>query len=283
MKVFLILLVAVGCIFGAASAQSPEKLFITTKLEQNGAYLITGVIRDEDQNPVQNAQIFITTWSGTAETMSDSNGIFMYELPSAPLSGKFSVNVKAQKDGYLDGHTNTSFFVNDKPAQNENPSLGATFKIVTADRMREDPLALKILQNIEQNKQQESERLKKLQEMDGKQKFIEQQREIANQDLLADLSALLVQFDPFNPRNAFVTFVSQMDATVQDIYWAQFNFTETKTKEGLAALQAVLDSGGTEQEARKAFYEKAATPRNELLKANDGFNTSHRLKKQYSD
>ncbi len=280
MKVFLIMLVAIGCVLGTASAQSPEKLLVTVKLEQNDAYVISGLVRDEGQNPVQNARLFITTWSGTIETTSDSKGAFSYELSSAPLSGTFSVNVKAQKDGYVDGHTNTSFFVNEKPAQNENRQLGATFKIVTADKMRDDPLALKILQNIEQNKQQESERLKKLQEMNEKQKFIEQQREIANQNLLADLGAFLVQFDPFNPRNAFVSFVSQMDVTVQDIYWAQFNFTETKTKEGLAALQAVLDSGGTKQEARKAFYEKAATPRDQLLKANDDFNTSNRLKKQ---
>jgi hypothetical protein len=274
------MLVAIGCVFGTTSAQSPEKLLVTVKLEQNDAYVISGLVRDEGQNPVQNARVFITTWSGTIETASDSKGAFSYELPSSPLSGKFSVNVKAQKDGYVDGHTNTSFFVNEKPAKNEDRPLGATFKIVTADKMRDDPLALKILQNIEQNKQQESERLKKLQEMNERQKFIEQQREIANQNLLADLSAFLVQFDPFNPRNAFVSFVSQMDVTVQDIYWAQFNFTETKTKEGLAALQAVLDGGGTKQEARKAFYEKAATPRDQLLKANDGFNTSNRLKKQ---
>lgn len=272
------MLIAIGCVFGAASAQSPEKLLITVKLEQDDTYAISGLVRDDGQNPVQNARVFITTWSGTIETTSDSNGVFLYELPSAPLSGKFSVNVKAQKDGYVDGYTNASFFVNDKPVQNENRPLGATFKIVTADKMRDDPLAMKILQNIEQNKQQESERLKKLQEMNEKQKFIERQREIANQNLLADLGAFLVQFDPFNPRNAFASFVSQMDTTVQGIYWAQFNFTETKTKEGLAALQAVLDSGGTKQEARKAFYEKAATPRDQLLKANDDFNTAAPLK-----
>jgi hypothetical protein len=84
-----------------------------------------------------------------------------------------------------------------------------------------------------------------------------------------------VQFDPFNPRNVFSSFASQMDETVQTIYWAQFNFTETKTKEGLAALQTVLDSGGTPQEARKAFYEKAATPRDELLKVNNEFNVNY--------
>jgi hypothetical protein len=232
------------------------------------------MVKDEKQNPISGAVVLITVWSGTVETASDLAGEFRYELPAPPLNGKFNVNIKAQKDGYLTGYTNTSFFVSGKPQPIEKQKLGNTFKVVTADKMREDPIALKILQNIEQNKQQESERLKKLQEIDAHQKFITEQREIANRNLLLDLGVWFEQFDPFNPRNAFLSFASQMDATVQDIYWAQFNFTETKTKEGLAALQAVLDSGGSEQDARKAFYEKAATPREHLLKVNNEFNAN---------
>jgi len=275
MKAFFILLIAFGCVVSTAGAESFEKLVITTKLDQGDNYSITGFIRDEKQNPVPNAVVSIITWSGTIETSSDQNGAFMYELPSTPPSGKFNVNIKAQKDGYLTGYTNTSFFVSARPELSEKQNLGATFKVVTADKIREDPIALKILQNIEQNKQQESERLKRLQEINDRQKFIDAQREIANQNLLNDLGVWFEQFDPFNPRNAFLSFASQMDATVQTIYWAQFNFTETKTREGLAALHAVLESGGSEQDARKAFNEKAATPRDQLLKVNNEFNANY--------
>ncbi len=283
MKAFLILLIASWCVVSTAGAQSFEKLVITTKLDQVDVYSITGYVRDGKQNPVPNAVVSITTWSGTIETSSDQNGAFMYEPPSPPLSGKFTVNIKAQKDGYLTGYTNTAFFASARPELSEKQSLGGTFKVVTADKMREDPIALKILQNIEQNKQQESERLKRLQENNDRQKFIDAQREIANQNLLNDLGAWFGQFDPFNPRNAFLSFASQMDATVQDIYWAQFNFTETKTREGLAALQAVLESGGSEHDARKAFYEKAATPRDQLLKVNDEFNANYGKHSNNSD
>ncbi len=279
MKAFFVLLIITGCIFGVAGAQPSEKLIITAKLGQGDARLITGLVMDEKQNPIPDAIVLITMWSGTVETTSDSNGAFTYELPTPPLNGKFNVNIKAQKDGYLTGYTNTSFFVNDKSESTEKQKLGTTFKVVTTDKIRGDPMALKILQNIEQNKQQESERLKKLQEINDRQKFIEKQREIANQNLLNDLGVWFEQFSPFNPRNAFLTFASQMDSTVQNIYWAQFNFTEAKTREGLAALQAVLDNGGSEQDARKAFYEKAATPRDQLLKANDEFNTNYYVAK----
>ncbi|HEX9846764.1 MAG TPA: hypothetical protein VGA92_09955, partial [Candidatus Nitrosotenuis sp.] len=106
-------------------------------------------------------------------------------------------------------------------------------------------------------------------------KFIEEQRQIANQDLLADLQSMVEQFDPFNPRNVFSSFVSGFDSTIKNIYWGQFNFTETKTKEGLAALEQVLNNGGTMQDARNAFYETAAISQSEINKLNDELNTKY--------
>lgn len=270
MKPILILIIAITCVVGFANAQSGGKLIITAKFEQGKPPSINGLVTDELRKPVGNATVFITTEFGTTETKSNQDGIFVFVLPDQPGSAKFNANIKVQKDNYQDSHINTAFFVNDQIDSNK---LGASYKILTADKIKEDPIALKILQNIEQNKQQEEKRLKRIQEIKEQQQFIEQQRQIAQQDLLKDLGLWFEQLDPFNPKNAFATFVSQMDAAVQDIYWAQFNFTETKTKEGLAALQAVLDSGGTPQEARKAFYDKAATSRDELLNLNNKLNS----------
>lgn len=257
------------CVFGVASAQTSEKLVITAKYEQETTS-ITGLVSNESQEPISNAIVFITTESGLAETRSNSSGVFVYVLPEQPTD-KFTANIKAQKEGYQTSQINTAFFVKNKA----NSTIGTSFKVITADKIREDPIASKILQNIEQSKQQEEAHKKRLQEISAQQKFIEEQRRLAEQDLLKDLGFWFEQFDPFNPRNAFATFVSHVDTTVQDIYWAQFNFTEAKTKEGLAALQAVLDSGGTQQEARKAFYEKAATPRDELLELNNKLNAEY--------
>jgi hypothetical protein len=273
-KPILILVLALVCTFGVASAQNYEKLFITVKLNQGENPLLSGTIINQKQEPIEGADVYITTEFGTAKTKSNPDGAFVYDLPSQPVGGKFNVGVKAQKEGFLTGNTNTSFFVTGK-TESQNQNLGPTFKVMTTDKIKEDPIAFKILQNIEESKQQEAKRLQRLQEINERQKFLDEQRQIANQNLLNDLGMWFEQLDPFNPRNAFSSFVSQMDATVQTIYWAQFNFTEAKTKEGLAALQAVLDSGGTAQEARKAFYEKAATPRDELLKVNNEFNANY--------
>ncbi|HXG74856.1 MAG TPA: carboxypeptidase-like regulatory domain-containing protein [Candidatus Nitrosotenuis sp.] len=266
------LIIAATCAVGLANAQSEDRLVITAKFEQGESPSITGLVSDESKKPVGNATVFIATEFGTTETRTNSDGVFVFLLPGNPESARFDANIKAQKDGYQDSRINTSFFVGDEIDSNK---LGPSYKIITADKINEDPIALKILQNIEKNKQEEEKRLKRLQEIKEQQQFLEQQRKLAEQDLLKDLGVWFEQLDPFNPRNAFATFVSQVDATVQDIYWAQFNFTEAKTKEGLAALQAVLDSGGTPQQARKAFYDKAATPRDELLKLNNKLNAEY--------
>lgn len=275
MKVLLVLLFAFGCIIGAANAQVSEKLLISVKLDQEMTQSITGLITNEKHEPVADVSVHITTTFGTVMVKSDLNGSFVYTMPGFPSEENLNVSIKAQKEGYLTGYTNTSFFVKDKPSLYANKTLGSDFKILTADKIKDDPIAFKILQNIEQNKQQEEKRQKRLQEIDEYQKYLEEQRRIADQNLLNDLGVWFEQFDPFRPRNAFSSFVSQMDATVQDIYWAQFNFTETKTKEGLAALQAVMNSGGSPQDARKAFYENAATPRSDLLNINNVFNLNY--------
>jgi hypothetical protein len=274
MKALLVLAFAVLGIFGMVDAQTSEKLILSVKLESGDIPIITGMVKNEKGEPIEGATIQITTPLETAETKSDSNGVFSYQPSAIPSENTINANIKAQKDGYVAGYTNASFFIK---SELEKPKLlGASYKVISGDELKNDPLALKILQNIEQNKKAEEQRLKRLQEIEERQRFIEEQRQIANQNLLNDLSSFFEQFDPFKPRNAFTEFVSQFDATIQTIYWAQFNFTEAKTKEGLMAFQQMLDAGGTIQDARQAFYQNASSTRAEIINLNNEINNRTR-------
>jgi len=278
MKSFLILIFILVGFVSIANAQVTEKLLINVSLQtnENNDPVISGIVKNKKGEPIEGVIIQISSTVGTAETKSDPAGKFVYYLPIFPSEDKLNVSVKAQKEGYLAGYANTSFFVQNKNQTNtETKPLDPGFQVVTTDNIKNDPIAFKILQNIELNKQKEAERQKKLQEIKEREKFIDEQRQIANQNLLNDLQSMFEQFDPFNPRNVFSSFVSEFDSTIQNIYWGQFNFTETKTKEGLAALEQVLYNGGTEQDARKAFYEKAATSQDEINKLNDELNAKY--------
>jgi hypothetical protein len=276
--VYLVLLVAMMGLVSVAYSEASEKLLISVSLQTNDNHspLISGFIKNQKGEPIENATVQISSVLETAETSSDQDGLYVYSLPSMPVENKFSISVKAQKEGYLAGYANTSFFVKGQnQTKTENIPVGTTFKIDSADKIKNDPIALKILQNIELNKQKEAERQKKLQEIQEQQKFLEEQRQIVNENLLNDLQGWFEQFDPFNPRNAFASFASQFDSAVQTIYWGQFNFTESKTNEGLAAFQAVLNSGGTTQDARSAFYEKAAISQSDINKLNNELNAQY--------
>ncbi|MDE1868077.1 MAG: hypothetical protein KGI08_10275 [Thaumarchaeota archaeon] len=85
----------------------------------------------------------------------------------------------------------------------------------------------------------------------------------------------LVQFNPFTPQNAYATFVSQVNQTVQSIFWGQFNFTEQKTNQGLSAMNQVLQNGGTSDQARNALAQNAQSSRSEITKVNNDLNVKY--------
>jgi hypothetical protein len=278
MRVFLVLVFILVGFVSTTNAQAAEKLLVTVGLQtsENNTPIISGTIKNEKGDFIGDAIIQISSVTGTIETKSGADGKFVYNMLILPSENKFNISVKAQKEGYLTGYANTSFFVQNKNQTNtESKPIDSGFKVVTSDKIKNDPIALKILQNIELNKQKEEERQQRLQEIEARKKFIEEQRQIANQDLLVDLQSMVEQFDPFNPRNVFSSFVSGFDTTIQNIYWGQFNFTETKTKEGLAALEQVLNNGGTIQDARNAFYETAAISQSEINRLNDELNAKY--------
>jgi len=126
---------------------------------------------------------------------------------------------------------------------------------------------------ITQKRQAEQE--KKLKQIEENKKFLDQQRALADKELQNDLSKWVESLDPFAPRNAYTNFVSQINQTFQGLFWEQFNFTERKTNEGLVAMFQVLDNGGSEQEARKAFNQKAASSRAEIIKLNNDLNVKY--------
>ncbi|NHI02525.1 hypothetical protein DYY67_0564 [Candidatus Nitrosotalea sp. TS] len=85
----------------------------------------------------------------------------------------------------------------------------------------------------------------------------------------------LAQFSPFTPQNAYSTFVSQLNQTVQAIFWGQFNYTEQKTNEGLAAMNQVKQNGGSAEQAREAFIQNASTSRSDITTVNNNLNVQY--------
>ncbi len=245
---------------------NPEK----SSLESSEIPVIVGTITNQASNPIEDVQVSISTSYGTFQTTTDSEGKFRYQYPNTVLPAEYLVNIKAEKDGYRAGLGSTTFFVNGVPTQPQYNSV-----TTSENNTSQDPVAAKILKNIEIAKKIQAEQDAKIKQIEEEKKFQEEQRALANQQIQVDLQSWFDQFNPFTPRNAYAIFVSQVNQTVQGIFWGQFNFTEQKTNDGLSARDHVLANGGTADQARKAFIQNASSSKSEIVQVNSDLNIKY--------
>ncbi len=241
-------------------------------LESTEIPVLDGTITDQASKPISNAKVDINTSYGTFETFTDDNGKFRYQYENPVSPAQYLVNVKAQKDGYGIGLASTTFFVNGVPV---SKSQQYNSKTLSGNNTSQDPVASRILKNIEIAKRQQAQQDAKIKQIEEEKKFQDSQRALANQQLQFDLGSWFAQFNPLTPRNAYAAFISQVNQTVQSIFWGQFNFTEQRTNEGLAAKNQVLQNGGSNEQARNAFIQNATIHRSEISKVNNDLNVKY--------
>jgi hypothetical protein len=246
----------------------PEK----SPLEPSEIPVLIGTVTDQANKPIANATVDISTSYGTFGISTDNDGKFKYNYSNPVASAQYLVNVKAQKDGYGTGLASTTFFVYGTPAPQ---SSQYDSKTVSGDKINQDPVASKILKNVEMAKKQQADQDAKMKKIEEDKKFVDNQRALADQQLQIDLQGWFAQFNPFTPRNAYTAFISQVNQNVVSIFWGQFNFTEQKTNEGLAAQNEVLQKGGSNEQARNALIQNASSSRSEIVKINNDLNVKY--------
>jgi hypothetical protein len=259
---------AIVPIGGLVVTVKPEK----SPLESSEIPVLTGTVTDQASRPIANAQVSISTSYGTFGIFTGNDGKFRYQYENPVKPAQYLVNVKAQKIGYGTGLASTTFFVYGVPV---SQSQQYNSKTVSGNNSSQDPIASRILKNVEIAKKQQAEQDAKIKRIEEEKKLEQSQRALANQQLQFDLGNWFAQFNPFTPRNAYAEFVSQVNQTVQTIFWGQFNFTEQKTNEGLAAKSQVLQNGGSYDQARNAFIKNATTSRSEISKVNNDLNVKY--------
>lgn len=245
---------------------NPEK----SPLETNEIPAIVGTVTNQASNPIYDAQVSISTSYGVFYTTTDNDGKFRYQYPGTVSPAQYLVNIKAQKDGYQVGFASTTFFVNGIPSQINHDS-----NTISGNNTNQNPVKSRILEKIELAKKMQAEQDAKIQQIEEEKKLQEQQRALADQQLQVDLQSWFDTLNPFTPRNAYAMFVSQVNQTVQSVFWGQFNFTEQKTNEGLAAREHVLQNGGTVDQARNAFIQNASSSKSEIVQVNKDLNIKY--------
>ena len=156
-----------------------------------------------------------------------------------------------------------------------NPNDG--FTVRNAEQINKDPFAQSLLEKIELMKKNIAEIKEEKQRQLEHQKFIDQQRALAKEELEKDLSRMHDKYQDFTPKAYFTSFVSSKPVETQNVYWGMFNFQQQKVVDARQAMKNVLDNGGSLQEARDAYHSAAAVKRVQLIDITQDLNIKHGL------
>lgn len=151
------------------------------------------------------------------------------------------------------------------------------FTVRDSEQINKDPVAKSILEKIEQMKKRMAEIKEEKRRQQEHQKFIEQQRELARQELNKELDRINDKYKDNTPKASFSGFVASKPAQTQSVYWDMFNFQQEKVADARKAMKNVLDNGGSLQEARNAYHETASVKRIQLIDITKNLNIKHGL------
>ena len=168
---------------------------------------------------------------------------------------------------------NSHFFISRAYAANN--SNEDDVNILATDDIKKNPIAMKILKNIEISKMRIADMLKKQALAEQQKNILEKQRKEANDDLQRSLQRMENENLAYAPRESFTKFVSQVDGTTQNVFWGQFEFMEQKVNDARDAKKRILENGGTMDEARKEYHKMASIMRHEIINHNKELNIKY--------
>ena len=158
-----------------------------------------------------------------------------------------------------------------------NAFAQSDFKRIDGDEIKNNPISQDILAKIELSKQQFLKAKEVENTRNAHQKFIDEQRIIAEKSLEEEIQRMNQSYKAFTPKNAFASYVSKLNATDHGIFWDQFDYLQAKITLAKDARDSVLKQGGTFSEAMKQYVQYAKMPKVEMQNIVRELNVKHNL------
>ena len=156
--------------------------------------------------------------------------------------------------------------------------------IKVADHLKNNPLALKIITEMEAQKlrykQQQEQGFQvsvKQVHVSSEQAELEQNKIIAKQRLADRLEDLMDKYKEYTPKASFARFVEKKPEYTHGVFWGMFDYMQGKVDAARAAMKQVIDNGGSLREARDAYFENASTTRVQLIQVTKDLNIQYGL------
>ena len=151
------------------------------------------------------------------------------------------------------------------------------FKKFEGNEILDNPISRDILAKIELSKKEFLQAKEIESKRKAHQKFIDEQRTIAQESLKQEIQRMEKSYEEFTPRNAFAKYVSNLNATNQEIFWDQFDYLQAKISIARDARDSVLKQGGTFYDAMKQYVKFAKMPKIEMQNIIQELNIKYNL------
>ena len=134
--------------------------------------------------------------------------------------------------------------------------------VFTKDEIQNNPMLVKILENIEKSKKEFSD----IQQKINQDKFVDEQRNAAKILLEQQLQQMFKDNEEFTPINSFNKFLKTIpNDDTKTIFKGLFDYQQEKVSAARDAMRDVFKNGGTLQEARNAYHEAAVISRADMV------------------
>ena len=167
-------------------------------------------------------------------------------------------------------------------AEEDSPNV-SEWEEYDKDKILNDPFAQRLLEYIKISKQRIAELENQERIQTEHEKFIEQQRQIANTQLQEELDRMNKKYADKTPRAAFAKFVSKYPEEYHDYYWSLFNYMYSKVEIAREHRDQILANGGSFQQAQQAFIEHASITRAERIQFSSDMVDKYELYNKVSD
>jgi hypothetical protein len=152
------------------------------------------------------------------------------------------------------------------------------FTTLVGPALQNNPMAQKILQEIQISKQQVANIIGNDTATQINNELIQKQRVAAANQLKQDLTALAQENVANTPSAQYAAFLTTIhDNRTQQVFEGEFNFMQQRVAAANAAMQNVLDNGGSLDQAIQTFDNYAAINHAQVVQMNQNLNVEYGL------
>ena len=229
---------------------------------------ISGSIVNHAQKPIVNAEVKIRLGSDSIVTTTDSDGKFSHEFGVKDrIPGKYIVNVAATSEDEKIGLASTTFIIKGTAlasaqiAQSFDDAYSLPDKDIDFENDPISALIYKYRQDIAAKLEKERAKQQKL---DDYQKFLDEQRKIAEMRLQERIAKEKPGGGNYVGSWQYDRFVATLNGPAKDVILRQLNYTNKMWEEAKDSMRQVLENGGTWKDAMQIFVDGAALSREQM-------------------